>query len=92
MKLGKEIHYAYRGKRKAFLSKTIKSCLYKEGEKVSNIAIKIYDFLEFINTGKLLSEGNVDFSNDKKPELIIYNILSLIIKEGDIVRDYHLYF
>lgn len=74
----------------AFLSKTIKSSLYKEGEKVGDIAIVICDFWEFINTDKLLSEGNVDFSNGKKPELIIYNILSLVTKESDIVLDYYL--
>lgn len=89
-KIGDETHYAYRGRRMAFLSKTIKNCLNREGDKVRDIAIAICDFWEFINTGKLFSEGNVEFSNGKKPELIIYNILSLVTKEGDIVLDYHL--
>ena len=74
----------------AFLSKTIKDCLNKEGDRVKDIAIAICDFWEFINTGKLFSEGNVEFSNGKKPELILYNILSMVTKEGDLVLDYHL--
>ena len=88
--IGDEKHYAYRGRRMAFLSKTIKDCLNKEGDRVKDIAIAICDFWEFINTGKLFSEGNVEFSNGKKPELILYNILSMVTKEGDLVLDYHL--
>lgn len=87
---GDTVQYAYRGRRMAFLSKTVKNCLNKDGEVVTDIATAICDFWEFINTGKLFSEGGVEFVNAKKPELILFTILSMSTNRNDVVLDFHL--
>nr|WP_249274679.1 site-specific DNA-methyltransferase [Haemophilus influenzae] len=88
--IGTEKHYAYRGRRLAFLNKTIKNCIDKNGEPTFDISQAICDMWDFIKTSKLFSEGGVEFSNGKKPELIIKTILNLATNENDIVLDYHL--
>ena len=88
--IGTEKHYAYRGRRLAFLNKTIKNCIDKNGEPTFDISQAICDMWDFIKTSKLFSEGGVELSNGKKPELIIKTILNLATNENDIVLDYHL--
>lgn len=89
-KNGDETHYAYRGRRMAFLNKTIKSCIDRDGKITEDIAMAICDFWEFINTGKLFAEGGVEFTNGKKPELLIYTILKMATNRGDLIMDFHL--
>lgn len=43
-----------------------------------------------IQYNNLTREGNVQFANGKKPEKILFNVLSLASKPGDIVCDFHL--
>ncbi|MEX9892477.1 DNA methyltransferase [Providencia rettgeri] len=84
------INYAYRGRRLAFLDRTIKKCITKDGSVSYDIANTICDFWEFISTAKLFNEGGVEFPNGKKPELILYVLMEWLTNENDIVLDFHL--
>ncbi|MBN6711580.1 site-specific DNA-methyltransferase [Haemophilus haemoglobinophilus] len=87
---GIETQYAYRGRRLAFLNKTVKKCVDKTGNPTVDISQAICDFWDFIKTSKLFAEGNVEFNNGKKPELIIKTLIDMTTQEGDIILDYHL--
>ena len=87
---GQELQYAYRGRRMAFLNKTIKVCLTKNGTFTKDIAMTICDFWNFINTGKLFAEGDVEFTNAKKPELLVRTIIAMVTNPSDLVLDFHL--
>lgn len=84
------INYAYRGRRLAFLDRTIKKCITKDGSISYDIANTICDFWEFVSTAKLFNEGGVEFPNGKKPELILYVLMEWLTNENDIVLDFHL--
>lgn len=44
----------------------------------------------YLDMGNINSEGGVKFSNGKKPERLIQQIIKMTTVEGDIVLDYHL--
>lgn len=84
------IQYAYRGRRLAFLSKTIHKCLGDDGNITDDIATLSADFWHEVSTAALFNEGGVDLPNGKKPEYLLYKLISLFTDESDIVMDYHL--
>lgn len=81
-----KIHYYYRGREMFFLSDKYHSCFCEDGYKneMSNL---LGDFWTDINTGKLFSEGDVEFRNSKKPEFLVARIIEMTTKEGDYVLD-----
>jgi adenine-specific DNA-methyltransferase len=84
------MNYAYRGRRLAFLSKTLKTCFDEEGNIVRDIATLSADIWNEVNTAKLFAEGGVELANGKKPEYLIQKVITLATNPGDIVLDYHL--
>lgn len=57
----------------------------------SNIFKNPCDFWQDIKTtGAIADEGGVKLSNGKKPEKILYRLIKMVTKEGDVVLDYHL--
>ena len=82
--------YAYRGRRMAFLDRTVKLCIDKSGNFTNDIAIAVCDFWSFVSTAKLFSEGGIEFNNGKKPELILNILISMVTNKDDIVLDFHL--
>ena len=79
-------HFYYRGREMFFLKDKIHKCITEDGIKecISNL---LGDFWVDINTGKLFNEGNVEFRNGKKPELLIARLIALCTDEGDFVLD-----
>jgi adenine-specific DNA-methyltransferase len=79
-------HYYYRGREMFFLSDKFHKCFTEDGyaDLMSNL---IGDFWTDINSGKLFSEGNVEFRNSKKPEFLIARLLELSTQNGDLVLD-----
>jgi adenine-specific DNA-methyltransferase len=85
---GDEKNYAYRGRRLAFLSKTINKCLQEDGSYKEDLSVLLCDFWNDINTAKLFNEGGVEFPNGKKPEQLLQRIIYLSTDENDIVLDF----
>lgn len=81
-----KVHYYYRGREMFFLSDKYHICLCEDGykEEMSNL---LGDFWTDINTGKLFSEGGVEFRNSKKPEYLLARIIDLSTQKGDLVLD-----
>jgi len=79
-------HYYYRGREMFFLSDKYHNCFLDNGyeNRMSNL---LGDLWTDINTGKLFSEGNVEFRNSKKPEYLIARILEIATNPGDLVLD-----
>ena len=67
------------------LSKTIKEVF---GTK--EIGILLGDVWDDFKLNNLYLEGDVSFSNAKKPEHLIYRLIDMCTDENDIVLDYHL--
>lgn len=84
------VNYAYRGRRLAFLSKTIKECFDEEGNIVSDIATLSGDLWNEVSTAKLFSEGGVELPNGKKPEYLLQKVILTSTRPGELVLDYHL--
>ncbi len=84
------VNYAYRGRRLAFLSKTIRQCFDPDGNSVTDIATLSADFWHEVSTARLFNEGGVDLANGKKPEYLLQKVIALTTKPGDLVMDYHL--
>lgn len=87
---GQTTNYAYRGRRLAFLSKTLKTCFDEEGNVVRDIATLAADIWNEVNTAKLFAEGGVELANGKKPEYLLQKVITLATNENDLVLDYHL--
>lgn len=85
-----ERYYAYRGRRLAFLDKTINNCLKEDGGYKEDISILLCDLWSDINTAKLFNEGGVIFPNGKKPEQLLQRIIYLCTEEHDLVLDFFL--
>ena len=79
-------NYYYRGRQMYFYSQKFHSCFTEEGRK--NLPSHLLgDFWTDINTGKLFSEGGVDFRNGKKPEFLVGRILDMSSNENDLILD-----
>jgi adenine-specific DNA-methyltransferase len=52
-----------------------------------DLGMLLCDFWDDIDFQNTQNEGNVDFPTSKKPEALIFRILSLFTKEGDLVFD-----
>jgi adenine-specific DNA-methyltransferase len=85
----KNINYAINGRRLTFLSKTLKPIYYNQKieEDLATLLCDFWDDIDFQNTQ---NEGGVPFPNGKKPELLLYRIISLTTNANDIVMDFHL--
>lgn len=79
-------HYYYRGREMFFLESKKHICFTEEGTKMA-LSNLLGDFWSDINTGKLFSEGGIEFRNGKKPEFLIARILNLCTQENDWVLD-----
>lgn len=79
-------HYYYRGREMFFLSDKYHDCFCEEGN-INEMSNLLGDFWTDINTGKLFSEGGVEFRNSKKPEFLIARILKMTTNPGDLVLD-----
>jgi len=55
-----------------------------------DFSMLLCDFWHDIDFQNTQNEGNISFPAGKKPELLIYRIIDMVTKEGDIVLDYHL--
>lgn len=44
----------------------------------------------YLDMGNVSKEGSIRFTNGKKPERLIHQLISMVTEEGDIVLDYHL--
>jgi adenine-specific DNA-methyltransferase len=82
----KGLNYYYRGRQMYFFSDRIHNCFTEDGYKELP-SFLLGDFWSDINTGKLFSEGGVDFRNGKKPEFLIARIFELSSSLGDLVFD-----
>ena len=79
-------NFYYRGRQMYFFKNRFHDCLTEEG--IKNLpSYLLGDFWTDINTGKLFSEGGIDFRNGKKPEFLISRIFSLATNPGDLVLD-----
>ncbi len=87
---GGEKNYAYRGRRLAFLTKTINKCLQEDGSYKEDISMLLCDLWSDINTAKLFNEGGIDFPNGKKPEQLLQRIIYLCTDEQDLILDFFL--
>ena len=85
-----EVHYCYKGRRMAFLNKTIHPCFDKDGKITTDISTLLCDLWTDISTSSLFSEGHVSLNNGKKPELLLYRIVSMFSDEHDIILDAYL--
>ena len=65
------------------ITEEIDEVLYKKDKQGT-----YWDFTSSINN--LMKEGNVNFSNGKKPEALIQRIFEIATDEGDLILDYHL--
>lgn len=79
-------HYYYRGREMFFLSDKKHMCFTENGE-IEAISNLLGDFWTDINTGKLFSEGGIEFRNGKKPEFLIARILKLSTEKDDLILD-----
>lgn len=78
-------YYVYQKRFGLKLSKTIKKVFGKD-----EISILLGDVWDDFKLNNLYLEGEVDFSNAKKPEHLLYRIIDMTTNEGDIVLDFHL--
>jgi adenine-specific DNA-methyltransferase len=78
-------YYVYQKRFGLKLSKTIKKVFGKD-----EISILLGDVWDDFKLNNLYLEGEVDFSNAKKPEHLLYRIIDMCSNEGDIVLDFHL--
>ena len=78
-------YYVFKKRFGLKLSKTIKEVF---GTK--EIGILLGDVWDDFKLNNLYLEGDVSFSNAKKPEHLIYRLIDMCTDENDIVLDYHL--
>jgi adenine-specific DNA-methyltransferase len=78
-------YYVYQKRFGLKLSKTIKEVF---GSK--EVGILLGDVWDDFKLNNLYLEGDVSFSNAKKPEHLLYRLIDMCTNEDDIVLDYHL--
>ncbi|WP_026726317.1 site-specific DNA-methyltransferase [Flavobacterium sasangense] len=78
-------YYVYQKRFGLKLSKTIKEVF---GTK--EVGILLGDVWDDFKLNNLYLEGDVSFSNAKKPEHLIYRLIDMCTNENEIVLDYHL--
>jgi len=85
--------FAYNGRRLSFLSNSIHQVLKKVKNKyiieedISKLVCDFWDDIDFNNTQ---NEGGISFPAGKKPEQLLYRIISLTTQPNDLVLDFHL--
>lgn len=76
----------YNGRQLTPLRNSLNPVLY--GDSISNdLSVLLCDFWEDVDFQNTQHEGGVGFPNSKKPEFLIYRILSLFSNRGDLVLD-----
>jgi adenine-specific DNA-methyltransferase len=78
-------YYVYQKRFGLKLSKVIKQVFEKD-----EIAILLGDVWDDFKLNNLYLEGEVDFSNAKKPEQLLYRIIDMVTNKNDIVLDFQL--
>lgn len=78
-------YYVYQKRFGLKLSKTIKDIFGRK-----EIGILLGDVWDDFKLNNLYLEGDVSFSNAKKPEHLMYRIIDMCSNETDIVLDFHL--
>lgn len=81
------LQYALNGNRFSFLQQTIKPVLNGAilEQDISNLLCDFWGDIDFQNTQ---NQGNVNFTNAKKPEQLLFRIIDMITNENDIVMDF----
>jgi adenine-specific DNA-methyltransferase len=79
-------NFYYRGRQMYFFSDRIHECFTEDGIKKLP-SFLLGDFWSDINTGKLFSEGGIDFRNGKKPEFLVARIIQMSSQKGDYILD-----
>lgn len=77
------MNYAMNGRRFSFLSNSMSTL--ETGE--YDFATLLCDFWSDIDFQNTQNEGSVSFPNSKKPEKLVFRILNMFSKEGDLVLD-----
>ena len=83
---GKTTNLYYNGQVVTPLSSGFSKVVYNR-EVSDDLGMLLCDFWQDIDFQNTQNEGNVDFPTSKKPEALIFRILSLFSNEGDLVLD-----
>ena len=83
------ISYAINGRRLTFLSKTLKPIYYNQKIE-EDLATLLCDFWEDIDFQNTQNEGGIGFPSGKKPEVLLFRLISLVTNQNDLVMDFHL--
>lgn len=76
----------YNGRQLTPLRNSLNIVLYGDNI-IEDISTLLCDFWEDVDFQNTQHEGGVGFPNSKKPEYLIYRILSLFTQEGDLILD-----
>lgn len=68
----------------------LKDTVVKESDGALSKTDNLANLWTDIQYNNLTREGNTQFANGKKPEKILFNVISLTTEPGDIVLDFHL--
>ncbi len=83
---GKKEDLFYNGRMLTTLSSSIQSVVWNR-DITEDIGMLLCDFWDDIDFQNTQNEGGVEFPTSKKPEALIFRVLSLFTKPGDIVLD-----
>lgn len=83
---GKKEDFYYNGRMLTPLSSSIQTVVWNR-DISEDLGILLCDFWEDIDFQNTQNEGGVDFPTSKKPEALLFRVLSLFTKPGDLVLD-----
>lgn len=83
---GKKEDFYYNGRMLTPLSSSIQTVVWNR-EISEDLGMLLCDFWEDIDFQNTQNEGGVDFPTSKKPEALLFRVLSLFTKPGDLVLD-----
>lgn len=83
---GKKEDYYYNGRMLTPLSSSIQTVVWNR-EISEDLGTLLCDFWEDIDFQNTQNEGGVDFPTSKKPEALLFRIISLFTRPGDVVLD-----
>ena len=83
---GNKEDYYYNGRMLTPLSSSIQTVVWNR-EISEDLGMLLCDFWEDIDFQNTQNEGDVDFPTSKKPEALLFRVLSLFTKPGDLVLD-----
>ena len=83
---GKKEDFYYNGRMLTPLNSSIQTVVWNR-EISEDLGMLLCDFWEDIDFQNTQNEGGVDFPTSKKPEALLFRVLSLFTKPGDLVLD-----